>query len=67
MSYSPAIINLRRSLRSKKERLVWSTFLLVPSVCDPLSAIWYIHEMNYLQICRVQMSLLKIGSMTVVL
>jgi len=39
MSCSYAVINLRRSLRSEKERLMWSTLLLVPRVCDPLSGI----------------------------
>jgi hypothetical protein len=39
MSCSYAVINLRCSLRSKKERLKWNTLLLVPSVCDPVSAI----------------------------
>ena len=39
MSRSYAVINLRRSLRSEKERFMWSTLLLVPLVCDPISAI----------------------------
>jgi len=39
MSSSYAVINLRLSLRSEKERIMWSTLLLVPTVCDPVSAI----------------------------
>jgi hypothetical protein len=39
MSCSSAVINLRRSLRSKKERLMWNMFQLVPPVFDPVSVI----------------------------